>query len=133
MELIQRIIAILMLLICSSCRLCWAEEARVPDWSAPVVQHVTMPAGIRAGVFYPEHDELVVIRPGAWVPLNKEDPRKGSSGPLMMEVEGLPVPVTFMGRVKLFDALKVMADVSGKVLSLGPGIEDNEVIRIYVG
>ena len=36
------------------------------NWSAPLVQEVLIPAHVQGGVFYPEHNELVVITPGEW-------------------------------------------------------------------
>ena len=35
-------------------------------WAAPVVQEVKIPAHVQGGVFYPEHNELVIITPGEW-------------------------------------------------------------------
>ncbi|MBF0485820.1 MAG: hypothetical protein HQL16_04825 [Candidatus Omnitrophica bacterium] len=35
-------------------------------WSAPVVQEVSVPAHVHGGIFYPEHNELVIITPGEW-------------------------------------------------------------------
>ena len=35
-------------------------------WAEPVVQEVRIPAHIEGGVFYPEHNELVIIAPGEW-------------------------------------------------------------------
>jgi len=93
-----------------------------------MVQAVRMPGGVKGGVFYPEHDELVVIRPGSWGELNKEDPQKRSEAPEIRKAEELIMPVTFIGRVKLFDALKIMAEVSAKVLVLGPGVQDGDAI-----
>lgn len=36
------------------------------DWIEPILQEVTIPAHIGNGVFIPEHEELVIINPGAW-------------------------------------------------------------------
>jgi uncharacterized protein YceK len=36
------------------------------NWSAPIVQDVKVPAHIQQGVFIPEHNELVLIKPGEW-------------------------------------------------------------------
>lgn len=36
------------------------------QWSAPIVQDVKVPAHIENGVFIPEHNELVLIKPGEW-------------------------------------------------------------------
>jgi len=35
-------------------------------WNEPVVQETKMPAHVQGGVFYPEHNELVIITPGEW-------------------------------------------------------------------
>jgi hypothetical protein len=35
-------------------------------WAEPIVQEVRIPAHVQGGVFYPEHNELVVITPGEW-------------------------------------------------------------------
>ena len=36
------------------------------SWSEPIVQETRMPAHVQGGVFYPEHNELVIITPGEW-------------------------------------------------------------------
>lgn len=36
------------------------------NWAQPLVQEVRIPAHVRGGVFYPEHNELVIITPGEW-------------------------------------------------------------------
>ena len=36
------------------------------NWSTPLVQNVLIPAHVQGGVFYPEHNELVIITPGEW-------------------------------------------------------------------
>ncbi len=36
------------------------------QWTAPIVQDVRVPAHIANGVFIPEHNELVLIKPGEW-------------------------------------------------------------------
>ncbi len=36
------------------------------QWTAPIVQDVRVPAHIANGVFVPEHNELVLIKPGEW-------------------------------------------------------------------
>ena len=36
-------------------------------WAAPMVQDVRVPAHIEQGVFIPEHQELVIIKPGEWL------------------------------------------------------------------
>ena len=35
-------------------------------WAEPIVQEVRYPANVHGGVFYPEHNELVIITPGEW-------------------------------------------------------------------
>jgi len=35
-------------------------------WSEPITQEVRIPAHVQNGVFYPEHNELVIITPGEW-------------------------------------------------------------------
>ena len=35
-------------------------------WSSPLVQETRIPAHISNGVMIPEHDELVIIKPGEW-------------------------------------------------------------------
>ena len=35
-------------------------------WTKPMVQQVQMPAHVANGVFIPEHQELVIIKPGEW-------------------------------------------------------------------
>jgi MSHA type pilus biogenesis protein MshL len=124
----QRIVALVMgIFYCFFCCFSWAEDAQEQVWSVPMVQQVRMPAGIKDGVFYPQRDELVMVRPGAWGQLNKEDPSK-ELAPEVDQIEPLTVPVTFMGRVKLFDVLKIVAEVSGKVLVLWPGVQDSDVV-----
>jgi len=128
MSFLKIVMLIFMALVHFSCRLSWAEELEGRSWSAPMVQEVRMPAGIKDGVFYPQRDELVVVRPGAWGQLNKEDPKKEAGSGQPGQIEALSRSVTFMGRVKLFDALKTMAEVFGKTLVLGPGVEDGDVV-----
>jgi len=36
------------------------------NWVAPIVQDVRIPAHVANGVFIPEHNELVIIKPGEW-------------------------------------------------------------------
>ncbi len=36
------------------------------QWAKPMVQEVRVPAHIDQGVFIPEHNELVIIKPGQW-------------------------------------------------------------------
>lgn len=36
------------------------------EWIKPVIQKVRIPAHITGGVFYPEHEELVIIKSGEW-------------------------------------------------------------------
>ena len=36
-------------------------------WAAPIVQEVRVPAHLANGVMIPEHNELVIIKPGEWV------------------------------------------------------------------
>ncbi len=35
-------------------------------WAAPIVQDLRVPAHIAHGVFIPEHNEIVLIKPGEW-------------------------------------------------------------------
>lgn len=35
-------------------------------WSEPITQEVRIPAHVQNGIFYPEHNELVIITPGEW-------------------------------------------------------------------
>lgn len=35
-------------------------------WHQPLVQYVTVPAHVSGGVFIPEHEEIVMIKPGEW-------------------------------------------------------------------
>ena len=35
-------------------------------WAEPLVQKTRIPAHVQGGVFYPEHEELVIITPGEW-------------------------------------------------------------------
>ncbi len=35
-------------------------------WTAPIVQEVRVPAHLTNGVMIPEHNELVIIKPGQW-------------------------------------------------------------------
>ena len=35
-------------------------------WSSPIVQEVRVPAHVGDGVLIPEHNELVIIKPGQW-------------------------------------------------------------------
>ena len=35
-------------------------------WAAPIVQEVRVPAHVANGVMIPEHNELVIIKPGEW-------------------------------------------------------------------
>ena len=35
-------------------------------WAEPITQEVRIPAHVQGGVFYPEHNELVIITPGEW-------------------------------------------------------------------
>jgi len=105
----------------------WSAEVQREAWSGPVMEQVRMPAGVRDGVFYPAHDELVVVRPGAWSVFNKEDPAKDqmASSP---DPEGAGSVVALAGRMKLFDALKLIADAAGRVFVPGPGVEDSDVV-----
>lgn len=124
MGVIQKVIALGMCIFLPSCHLVWAEDVSGQVWSAPVVQQVRMPAGIHQGAFYPEHDELVVIRPGAF---NKEEPKSVSAVQDVPKAEVLNVPVTFKGTARLFDVLRLMAETSGKRLVVGQGVLDSDV------
>ena len=35
-------------------------------WAEPITQEVRIPAHVQGGVFYPEHNELVIITSGEW-------------------------------------------------------------------
>ena len=35
-------------------------------WAEPITQEVRIPAHVQGGIFYPEHNELVIITPGEW-------------------------------------------------------------------
>jgi len=35
-------------------------------WAEPITQEVRIPAHVQGGVFYPVHNELVIITPGEW-------------------------------------------------------------------
>jgi hypothetical protein len=36
-------------------------------WATPIVQEVKVPAHLSHGAMIPEHNELVIIKPGEWV------------------------------------------------------------------
>jgi hypothetical protein len=55
------------------------------NWSKPLVQEVKVPAHVQGGVFYPEHQELVIITPGEW--------KKAGVFPLHAEVRADPPAV----------------------------------------
>lgn len=40
---------------------------RGSNWAEPLIQDVRIPAHVQGGVFYPEHNELVIITPGEWI------------------------------------------------------------------
>ena len=64
------------------------------NWAEPIVQDVLIPAHVQGGVFYPEHNELVIITPGEW--------KKSAGFPLRSEVRPDP------GRVEV-----LAADITG--------------------
>ena len=78
----------------------WGQDAQSPEWSAPIVQEVRMPAGVQAGVYYPEHDEMVFVKPGAWrvsAPADKKEaPFLNVSSPNGFELAG---HVTLLGHL----------------------------------
>ena len=45
------------------------EGNRFPyyEWSAPAVQQVRIPAHLEGGMFVPQHNELVIVKPGEWM------------------------------------------------------------------
>ncbi len=58
------------------------------SWAQPLVQEVRMPAHVAGGVFYPEHNELVLITPGAWkksgaFPISEKAKKPGENGPVI--------------------------------------------------
>ncbi len=111
----------------------WAAATQASDqWVEPLVSEVRVPAGITDGVYYPARDELVILRPGAWV--------RAPAQPLVMPVQavatgtgtvvfkgGAPRLITLAGQVKLFEALKIIAEAAGKQVVLGPGVVDTEL------
>lgn len=36
------------------------------NWASPLIQDVRIPAHVQGGIFYPDHNELVIITPGEW-------------------------------------------------------------------
>jgi hypothetical protein len=57
-------------------------------WAQPLVQEVRMPAHVAGGVFYPEHNELVLITPGEWkksgaFPISEKAKKIGENGPVI--------------------------------------------------
>lgn len=67
-------------------------------WAEPVVQEVRIPAHIDGGVFYPEHNELVVIAPGEWkrnsafpIKADQKDFSKAEDKVISAEVSNLTV------------------------------------------
>lgn len=128
MGFIQMIMVTLLSVICSlcaSCRLLWAEEDH--SWAAPLVQEVRMPSAIRSGVFYPEHDEMVIIRPGVWSQVKSQEQDAASVVSVVQETKGPVSAVTLSGRMKLTEVLKMIAAADSKDLMLGVGVEDREV------
>ena len=124
MNVISKVTGLSLCLFCSSCRLLWAEEA--PVWTAPVVEEVRMPAGIQGGVFYTEHDEMVIVKPGAWTrPVQVPPQDAGMPAPLASET--IKNRITLAGRMKLTEALRLVADSEGKNLVIGPGVEDRDI------
>ncbi|MBF0594607.1 MAG: hypothetical protein HQL22_06540 [Candidatus Omnitrophica bacterium] len=76
------------------------------NWASPLVQEVHLPAHVQGGVFYPEHNELVIITPGEWkkagvFPLRSnvvKDP--GPVEVLAADITALPQVVEFKGEIK---------------------------------
>lgn len=63
------------------------------NWAKPLVQEVEIPAHVRGGVFYPQHNELVIITPGEWQKSGVY-PIKNQSRPTENSVEILTADIT---------------------------------------
>ncbi len=109
-----------------SCRMVWAAEAEA-EWASPRVQEVRMPAGIQAGVYYPEHDELVIVKPGAWVKEQAPDSAKDTLVPEPQKQKEVEAVITLSGRLKLAEGLKLIAQAMEKGLVVGEGVENVDV------
>ncbi|MBF0330944.1 MAG: hypothetical protein HQL17_03340 [Candidatus Omnitrophica bacterium] len=114
----------------SSCSLLWAQEAHTPEWSAPVVQEVRMPAGVEGGVYYPSHDELVIIKPGAWkTALSVDSPvRHGTTPATLKKEDPAQVHLTLSGHLKLREAVGHIAGALQSRVVMGAGVEDQDVV-----
>ncbi len=132
MILEQRMFLAVMLAVCSSCRLAAAEEPGTNRWVEPMVQQVRVPERIDSGVFYPAHDEMVILRPGAWAKdaasaaASNAEPVVPAAKPSISA--GLkPEIITMTGKMKLFEALRLIAETAGKELVLGNDVIDSEL------
>ncbi len=124
MDVVFKVTGLGLCMLCASCRLLWAAEE--PAWSAPVVEEIRMPAGIQGGVYYPEHDEMVIVKPGAWTgPAQVQS--EAASIPELLPADTIKTRITLAGRMKLTEALKLVADSEGKNLVIGPGVEDRDI------
>ncbi|MEI8011800.1 MAG: hypothetical protein WCI27_04880 [Candidatus Omnitrophota bacterium] len=102
------------------------------DWVAPVVQEVSVPQEISDGVFYPAHEEMVIIRPGAWRRAPERPPVLPSATMTSGEKRVVPAVnttrlITLTGRIRLSEALGMIAAAAGKNIILGQGVADTEV------
>ena len=132
MILEQRMFLAVMLAVCSSCRLAADEEPGTNRWVEPMVQQVRVPERIDSGVFYPAHDEMVILRPGAWAKdaasaaASNAEPVVPAAKPSISA--GLkPEIITMTGKMKLFEALRLIAETAGKELVLGNDVIDSEL------
>lgn len=124
MNVLLRMSGLGLCVLCAPCRLLWAEET--PAWSSPLVAEVRIPAGIRGGVFYPEHDEMVIVKPGAWTYAAQASAREVLA-PEQGPSESQKTLVTLAGQMKLTEALRLLADSAKMNLVIGAGVEDRDI------
>ncbi|MFH0754374.1 MAG: hypothetical protein V2A70_07400 [Candidatus Omnitrophota bacterium] len=102
----------------------WAQDTQAPEWGAPLVQEVRMPAGVQTGVYYPAHDEWVMVKPGSWNMVKPlKDQGTGSKDPAVSPTV-ITAKVMLAGHLKLSEAVKSLAQANGLDVVMGAGVED---------
>lgn len=78
------------------------QDGKLPyfHWSAPMVQEVNVPAHIYNGVFIPEHQEIVLIKPGQWVKESYEQKQEQFHHNTVADITSIPSGVSSTGNIK---------------------------------
>ncbi len=125
---VKTTLAVGLLLILSGGWVLGADE--MTGWQAPLVQEVRMPAGIDAGVYYPAHDEIVMVKPGHWVTTPSAATKETDGGSrIILDKDAASEPLmTLVGHMKLTCAVKYIAQAQGLRVVMGADVEDRDVV-----